>query len=1048
MSRNKRVGVDDLVLLSKMQEKEICSNLKKRHAKDVIYTYIGEVLLAVNPFKRVPIYGPDQIDAYQGKLTYENPPHVFALAENAFSRMRNDQESQCIIISGESGSGKTETSKLIMQYLAKVSGQGEGVSQIKRSILESNPVLEAFGNAKTIRNNNSSRFGKYMEIHFDRSGAPKGGMIRNFLLEKSRVVFQAGDERNFHIFYQMCAGLSQEEKNELMVFAPEDFHYLNQSGCTTVPSIDDEEEFRATRHAMETLKVPKEDQDKAFRLLAGILWLGNIDFMENGKETTVTDQDTLNIAAKLLGVTPETLLNSLTIKVMQMGKDKIKSPQPVGKCREARDALAKVLYDRIFNWVVACVNAAMKPKKAHESLLIGILDVYGFEIFDNNSFEQFCINYVNEKLQQLFIELTLRGEQEEYKSEGIEWVPVKYFDNKVIVDLIEGQSPPGLMILMDDVCKVAHNMKPDQCDENYGQKICNSIKSQYLFPRITDFSIKHYAGRVDYNIYGFTSKNKDLLNNELIACMQSSDIGFFQKMFPEDLEKLARKRPTTASYKIRTQAKDLIDSLTKCHPHYIRCIKPNETKQPRDFDQERVMHQVKYLGLLENVRVRRAGFAYRREFSAFLGAFKILSKKTFPEPFNGSDKDGCMALLTDLEIDENEWQMGNNKVFLRHPETLFDLEERKERIFRHAASIIQRAYRKYKLRKYYHELKEKATNLYEETKQRRRLSINRVFLGDYVHYLDNAQLVEAMSKYTSVEGGVLFADKGVRLIKKFLGMSTKSLYVIVTQKALYFLERKKVSKRQHLTQITARYTFSQLTEIAMSQLADNYMCIKTSTGIDHFFSCDNKTELMSMLNDQYEQTTGKPISRVFENRFTFSEKPKKTKTAVFSENEKYVMEANVSGKKNEWRIEVAEALPVTSRPHVFGKRSESSESKQDGRRINGLQSGLITEEEENASKRRRSLKPTFNDPAVQAEEAAASNMPKIPSKAPPPVPKKEVKKYRCIYPYEAQAEDELTIAEDDIIILQQQDPSGWFVGSLERDPARIGLFPGNYTEQI
>eukprot|EP00818_Percolomonas_sp_WS_P000139 CAMPEP_0117447222 /NCGR_PEP_ID=MMETSP0759-20121206/6759_1 /TAXON_ID=63605 /ORGANISM="Percolomonas cosmopolitus, Strain WS" /LENGTH=1076 /DNA_ID=CAMNT_0005239541 /DNA_START=77 /DNA_END=3307 /DNA_ORIENTATION=+ len=1073
----KRVGVDDLVLLSKLQEKEICANLKKRHAKENIYTYIGEVLLAVNPFKRIPIFGPDHIDMYQGKLAYENPPHVFALAENAFSRMKNDQESQCIIISGESGAGKTETSKLIMQYLAAVSGQGEGVSQIKRCILESNPVLEAFGNAKTIRNNNSSRFGKYMEIHFDRAGAPKGGRIRNFLLEKSRVVFQAPDERNFHIFYQMCAGLSQQEKEQFMVFAPEDFHYLNQSGCTIVEGIDDEEEYRATRHAMETLKIPADQQIAVFRLLAGILWLGNIDFKENGKDTIVTDQDTLNTASQLLGVTSETLSSSLTVKVMQMGRDEIKAPQPVGKCREARDALAKVLYDRIFDWIVACINVAMKPTKENsETVLIGILDVYGFEIFENNSFEQFCINYVNEKLQQLFIDLTLRGEQDEYKSEGIEWVPVKYFDNKVIVELIEGESPPGLMILMDDVCKVAHNMKPNQCDENYGQKICTSMNSQYLFPRITDFSIKHYAGRVDYNIYGFTSKNKDLLNNELIACMQSSEVQFFQSLFPEDLEKLARKRPTTASYKIRKQAKDLIDSLTRCRPHYIRCIKPNETKQPKDFDTDRVLHQVKYLGLLENVRVRRAGFAYRREFHIFLESFRILSKKTFPEKFPGDDKSACIALLTDLEIDSQEWQMGTTKVFLRHPETLFDLEERKERVYRHAATVIQRAFRSYKLRKYYFELKENAANLYEEKKQRRRLSLNRTFLGDYVNYLDNAQLVEAMVKYTSSEGGVLFADQGVRLIKKLFGMTTKNIFVLITQKALYILERKKISKRQFSMEIEGRYTFDQISEICMSELCDNWVCVKTATGVDHFFSCDNKTELMSLLNDQHKQITGRDVSRLFENKFTFCEKPKKPKTAVFIENEKYVTEEHISAKKNEWKIEIAAGLPATSKPHAFGLRTRAA-ANGDGsgerestptnggessapvaRKLNGFQSGLITEEQANESKSRSSLKPTFvntqqqqqsvaqNDGAVESN-AASSTAPV--KKVPPPAPKKkEVKRYKCIYPYEAQAEDELTIEEGDIIVLQQMDPSGWYCGNLEKDPSRLGLFPANYAELV
>lgn len=989
-------------------------------------------------------------------MAYENPPHVYALAESAFSRMRNDQESQCIIISGESGAGKTETSKLIMQYLASVSGQGEGVSEIKRCILESNPLLEAFGNAKTIRNNNSSRFGKYMEIHFDRSGSPKGGIIKNFLLEKSRVVFQAQNERNFHIFYQMCSGLTQEEREKYMVFAPEDFHYLNQSGCVIVEGIDDEEEYQATRRAMDTLKIPIEEQEGIFRLLAGILWLGNIDFKEMGKETVATDPDTLSTAARLLGVTNEMLSSSLTVKLMQVGRDEVRSPQPVGKCREARDALAKTIYDRVFNWVVECVNKAMQPtNKTKENVLIGILDVYGFEIFDNNSFEQFCINYVNEKLQQLFIELTLRGEQEEYKSENIEWVPVKYFDNKVIVEMIESEAPPGLMTLMDDVCKVAHNMKPAQCDENFGQKICTNMSSEFLFPRATDFSIKHYAGRVDYNIYGFTSKNKDLLINELIACMQSSNSEFFRSFFPEDLVQMARKRPTTASFKIKQQAKELIDSLTKCRPHYIRCIKPNESKQPKDFDNDRVMHQIKYLGLLENVRVRRAGFAYRREFNVFLESFKILSKKTFPVKFQGDDKSACIALLTDLGIDTQEWQMGKTKVFLRHPETLFDLEERKERVYRHCATVIQRAYRSYKLRKYYFELKENASNLYEEKKQRRRLSLNRAFIGDYVNYLDNAQLVEAISKYTASEGGVLFADVGTIPVKKLLGMTSKPIHVILTQKAVYILARVKLNKRQFVTNIEGRYTFEQISEIVMSQLADNFIFLKTTSGEGYFFSCDNKTELMSILNDQYKQVVGRNITRVFDNRIVIDDKKKKV--AVFVENDKF-HEEKITGKKNEWKIEIAPALPASSKPHSFGRKKFQSSSGSE-RKISGLQSGLITEEQ--VQNKRKSLKPELLGQELEnlhetgtpepstAPEVIQKEIPLTISKPLPPAPKKkEEKKYRCIYPYDAQAEDELTIVEGDVIILRQQDPSGWYVGWLEKDPSKIGLFPGNYTELI
>ncbi|XP_017753376.1 PREDICTED: unconventional myosin-Ie-like [Eufriesea mexicana] len=413
-SQNVKVsGVDDMVLLPKVTEDAITENLRKRYMDDYIFTCIGSVLVSVNPFKQMPYFGEKEIEIYQGSVPYENPPHVFGLADNMYRNMLIDKESQCVIISGESGAGKTVTAKYIMSYISKISGGGAKVQKVKNVILESNPLLEAFGNAKTVRNNNSSRFGKYVEMQFGAGGQPNGGKISNFLLEKSRVTCHNFGERNFHVFYQLATGANQQMKSEYGLTNLDYYYYLNHGGDHRVDDINDAQDFQATLKGLSIMGISDLEVNDIFRLVAGVLHIGNIQFVENGNYSQIADKQYLDFPAYLLEISADQLAHKLISREFESKwgsqSESVDVTLNVEQALYTRDALAKDIYARLFDYLVKKVNSAMETNA--EGLEIGILDIYGFEIFDKNGFEQFCINFVNEKLQQIFIELTLKAEQ-------------------------------------------------------------------------------------------------------------------------------------------------------------------------------------------------------------------------------------------------------------------------------------------------------------------------------------------------------------------------------------------------------------------------------------------------------------------------------------------------------------------------------------------------------------------------------------------------------------------------------------------------------------
>eukprot|EP01087_Luapelamoeba_hula_P021080 TRINITY_DN72_c0_g1_i2.p1 TRINITY_DN72_c0_g1~~TRINITY_DN72_c0_g1_i2.p1 ORF type:complete len:745 (-),score=147.61 TRINITY_DN72_c0_g1_i2:1096-3246(-) len=689
-------GVDDMVMLSSISNDAILDNLKKRYQVDVIYTYIGHVLIAMNPYKEIPnLYTERTLRDYRGKFRYELPPHVYCLADNMYRNMLSEGEPQCVIISGESGAGKTWTAKQIMAYIAAVSGASGDVMRVKDVILDSNPLLEAFGNAATLRNFNSSRFGKYMEIQFDLKGDPEGGLITNYLLEKSRVVYQQKGERNFHIFYQFLSNPPGRMREDFGLAGPDAFWYTNQSGTYTIPHTDDKKEFADTYEAMKTIGFSEQEMQDIFRLVAAILWIGNIQFKPDQKgQSAVADQQTVDMVGHLLQVEPSFVTQALLFRTVTTGQgpgghgrtSTYACPQDVDAATYSRDALSKALYSRNFDYIVRRVNDAMYIDDA-DALIIGILDIYGFEIFGKNGFEQMCINFVNEKLQQIFIQLTLKAEQEEYHAEGIKWENIDYFNNKVCCDLIEQKQPPGVMMLLDDVCNF-----PQGSDIKFLGKLKEVWGSHaHMACGADEFTIKHYAGDVKYNVEGFCDKNKDMLFKDLVGLAEVTTNQFVASLFPEASEVVSsKKKPTTAGFKIKESINELMKALSRCQPHYIRCLKPNADKAPNKFDSELNMHQVKYLGLLENVRIRRAGYAYRQVFDKFFFRYRVVCPKTWPT-WQGDHISGAEAICQHMGWPlGSEFQKGKTKIFIRQPESLFALEELRDRTVFDYANRIQR----------------------------------------------------------------------------------------------------------------------------------------------------------------------------------------------------------------------------------------------------------------------------------------------------------------------------------------------------------------------
>ncbi|XP_037705037.1 unconventional myosin-Ib isoform X6 [Choloepus didactylus] len=710
------IGVGDMVLLEPLNEDTFIDNLRKRFDHNEVYTYIGSVLVSVNPYRSLPIYSPEKVEEYRNRNFYELSPHIYALSDEVYRSLRDQDKDQCILITGESGAGKTEASKLVMSYIAAVCGKGAEVNQVKEQLLQSNPVLEAFGNAKTVRNDNSSRFGKYMDIEFNFKGDPLGGVISNYLLEKSRVVKQPRGERNFHVFYQLLAGASEELLNKLKLKRDVSrYNYLSLDSAT-VNGMDDAANFRTVRNAMQIVGFLDHEAQSVLEVVATVLKLGNIEFKPDSRvngldESKIKDKNELKEICELTGIDQSVLERAFSFRTVEAKQEKVSTTLNVAQAYYARDALAKNLYSRLFSWLVNRINESIKAQTKVRKKVMGVLDIYGFEIFEDNSFEQFIINYCNEKLQQIFIELTLKEEQEEYIQEDIEWTHINYFNNTIICDLIENNTN-GILAMLDEEC-----LRPGiVTDETFLEKLnqvcathqhfesrmskCSRFLNDTSLPH-SCFRIQHYAGKVLYQVEGFVDKNNDLLYRDLSQAMWKTSQPLIKSLFPEgNPAKINLKRPPTAGSQFKASVATLMKNLQTKNPNYIRCIKPNDKKAAYIFSETLVRHQVRYLGLLENVRVRRAGYAFRQAYGPCLERYKMLCKQTWPH-WKGPARSGVEALLNELEIPVEEYSFGKSKIFIRNPRTLFKLEDLRKQRLEDLATLIQKIYRGWKCRTHF-----------------------------------------------------------------------------------------------------------------------------------------------------------------------------------------------------------------------------------------------------------------------------------------------------------------------------------------------------------
>ncbi|KAM7262671.1 hypothetical protein ACFE04_000354 [Oxalis oulophora] len=687
-------GVDDMTKLAYLHEPG---------------TYTGNILIAVNPFRKLPhLYGSHMMAEYQGASFGELSPHPFAVADAAFRKMINDGISQSILVSGESGAGKTESTKLLMRYLAYMGGRAgvEGGRTVEQQVLESNPVLEAFGNAKTVRNNNSSRFGKFVEIQFDKNKKISGAAIRTYLLERSRVCQVSDPERNYHCFYMICAAPPEEIK-KYKLGDPRTYHYLNQSKCIDLDGFNDSEEYIATRKAMDVVGISSADQDAIFQVVAAILHLGNIEFTKGKEMDSSMPKDEkswfhLKTAAELFMCDEKALEDSLCKRVIVTRDETITKWLDPESAVLSRDALAKTVYSRLFDWIVDTINNSI-GQDPDSKTLIGVLDIYGFESFKTNSFEQFCINLTNEKLQQHFNQHVFKMEQEEYTKEEIDWSYIEFVDNKDILELIE-KKPGGIIALLDEAC-----MFPRSTHDTFAQKLYQTFKNHKRFSKPkrarTDFTICHYAGDVTYQTELFLDKNKDYVVAEHQALLLASKCSFVAGLFPPLAEDSSKQSKfSSIGSRFKQQLQSLLETLSLTEPHYIRCVKPNNLLKPSIFENKNVLQQLRCGGVMEAIRISMAGYPTRKPFDEFVDRFGLLA----PEVLDRSSDDvaACKKLLE--KVGQKGYQIGKTKIFLRAGQ-LAELDALRTEILGRSASVIQRKVRSYLGRKSFIVLHRSAT---------------------------------------------------------------------------------------------------------------------------------------------------------------------------------------------------------------------------------------------------------------------------------------------------------------------------------------------------
>nr|WKR38968.1 nonmuscle myosin IIA2 [Homo sapiens] len=715
--------VEDMAELTCLNEASVLHNLKERYYSGLIYTYSGLFCVVINPYKNLPIYSEEIVEMYKGKKRHEMPPHIYAITDTAYRSMMQDREDQSILCTGESGAGKTENTKKVIQYLAYVASSHKSKKdqgELERQLLQANPILEAFGNAKTVKNDNSSRFGKFIRINFDVNGYIVGANIETYLLEKSRAIRQAKEERTFHIFYYLLSGAGEHLKTDLLLEPYNKYRFLS-NGHVTIPGQQDKDMFQETMEAMRIMGIPEEEQMGLLRVISGVLQLGNIVFKKerNTDQASMPDNTAAQKVSHLLGINVTDFTRGILTPRIKVGRDYVQKAQTKEQADFAIEALAKATYERMFRWLVLRINKALDKTKRQGASFIGILDIAGFEIFDLNSFEQLCINYTNEKLQQLFNHTMFILEQEEYQREGIEWNFIDFgLDLQPCIDLIEKPAgPPGILALLDEECWF-----PKATDKSFVEKVMQEQGTHPKFQKPkqlkdkADFCIIHYAGKVDYKADEWLMKNMDPLNDNIATLlhqssdkfvselwkdeMQSTQRAYFYHRFPIlhlepvdriiGLDQVAGMSETalpgafktrkgmfrTVGQLYKEQLAKLMATLRNTNPNFVRCIIPNHEKKAGKLDPHLVLDQLRCNGVLEGIRICRQGFPNRVVFQEFRQRYEILTPNSIPKGFMDG-KQACVLMIKALELDSNLYRIGQSKVFFRAG-VLAHLEEERD----------------------------------------------------------------------------------------------------------------------------------------------------------------------------------------------------------------------------------------------------------------------------------------------------------------------------------------------------------------------------------
>ncbi|SCU86854.1 LAME_0D07910g1_1 [Lachancea meyersii CBS 8951] len=669
--------IDDMSELTHLNEPSVLYNLENRYADDTIYTYSGLFLVAINPYSNIRIYSQDYINLYHGSPKEDNKPHIFAIAEQAYQNLLSLKRDQSILVTGESGAGKTENTKKILQYLASITSEDKLApdtthESFERKILQSNPILEAFGNAQTVRNNNSSRFGKFIKIEFDELGKINGAHVDWYLLEKSRVIQQGPRERNYHIFYQMLSGLSAQDlrKFGLETNSIRGYRYLRDSNAS-IPGVDDTQDFHALLNSFKVVGFTECEVHTVLTVIAIILHIGNIDFVSERAEQA-SFSNSVETLCQLLGVTESDFKTAILKPKAKAGKDWVVQSKNAQQARFILNSLSRSLYENLFSHVVQKINDNLDHGSMTENY-IGLLDIAGFEIFKHNSFEQLCINYTNEKLQQFFNHHMFVLEQNEYLKENVQWSYIDYGkDLQSTIDLIERKDEnPGVLPLLDE-----ESILPKSTDDSFYSKLVSfcSDKSAKFKRSKKDrcFVLTHYAGDVEYNVEGWLSKNKDPLSANLLQLLSTSSNDLIKRFFDSnDSQPNAFK---TSSHRHRSQLNSLLDRLSSTEPHFVRCIIPNDKKKAHDFNRKLILDQLRCNGVLEGIRIAREGYPNRIFFKEFFQRYKILSDEY---RYSNNSKKNCEIVLSSLHLDPALFKVGNSKLFFKAG-VLAGLETKKE----------------------------------------------------------------------------------------------------------------------------------------------------------------------------------------------------------------------------------------------------------------------------------------------------------------------------------------------------------------------------------